>query len=315
MSLRTKLAHAVSHASHIGFDATRRESQQLRDLEQSMNWLLQEAQSGNINDIVGYISLLRECIEPMKCNCEYVKDTDGGIASDTENKFKAFVSSLQERLAPTRPAMAIRIAKIADEYRSPRFCVAFGSRLPISLHFTIASSAGRKGRLLAAAVKFFQPNRIVELGTAYGISSLFMGLALEEFQVGKNARVIHTLEGFEPQASLCREVLQRELGSLVQCVHGRTNNALPEMAKSAGEIDFVFHDAGHSYDDYIHDFDMLLPHMRPGSILLLDDIRWDDPRYTDKPARTYDGWLAVVSHPRVRIAVEIDAALGAALIL
>ena len=314
MSFKSRFAKAITRASHIGFDATRKDGQQLRDLEQSMNWLLHEGHSGNINDLVSYVGLLRECIEPMKCACTDVKGNDRP-QSDAEKQFRSFIASLRERLSPIPPATAMRVAKIADDYRGPRFCVGARGKIPISHHFAIASSAGRKGRLLSAAVKFFQPHRIVELGTAYGISSLFMGYALEELEVENDAPIIHTLEGFEPQATLSKELLQRELGKLVQCVHGRADQALASLAKSAGEIDFVFHDAGHSYDDYLHDFTALLPHMKSGSILLLDDIRWDDPRYVTRPARTYEGWQAVIAHPRIRCASEIDTALGAALIV
>jgi hypothetical protein len=37
---------------------------------------------------------------------------------------------------------------------------------------------------------------------------------------------------------------------------------------------------------------------------LIDDIRWDDPRFSSENPKAYDGWLAVVGHDRVERAVS-----------
>ena len=110
-----------------------------------------------------------------------------------------------------------------------------------------------------------------------------MGLALKTAGGGGDnnaSTVIHTVEAFDPQATLAREMLSAELGGMVNCVFGRVGDAVPEIGRSLGDggrFDFVFHDAGHTYDDYVNDFAAIEPLMAPGSVLLLDDIRWVGP--------------------------------------
>jgi predicted O-methyltransferase YrrM len=207
------------------------------------------------------------------------------------------------------------LAKIADDYRSPGYMSGKGRHV-VGHHFGVASSGGRKGRLLAAAVRFFEARRILEVGTAYGISSMFMGIALQETGLEIQLPAIHTLEAYEPQATLSRTLLEQELKGLVHCAKGRANEALASLAQTAAPIELVFHDAGHTYDDYIHDFAAFEPHMGPGSILILDDIRWEDTRSSNsKPSKAYEGWQAVTSHKRVKCAAEIDGSIGIALMV
>ena len=66
----------------------------------------------------------------------------------------------------------------------------------------------------------------------------------------------------------------------VSCHFGWTHEALPRMIESLGPIDFMFHDAGHSKEDYLRDFDTALPVLAPGAVVLIDDIRWEDPRFS-----------------------------------
>jgi len=212
-------------------------------------------------------------------------------------------------------ALALHVAEIADNYRSARHSHPHEKHhVPVSYHFVTASSAGRKGRILCSAVTFFRPKIILEVGTAYGISSVFMGHSQKAVFQSDEAFRLYTLEGFEPQAGLCRELLSRELEEHVHCTFGKTDVALRPLAETAGDIHLAFHDAGHTYDDYVNDFNKIVDRMAAGSVLMLDDIRWNDPRYVTGNARTYEGWQTVVSHPRVKRAVEIDRAIGMALL-
>jgi predicted O-methyltransferase YrrM len=80
-----------------------------------------------------------------------------------------------------------------------------------------------------------------------------------------------------------------------------------------GPIDFMYHDAGHTREDYVRDFGAVVDSLSPGSIIVIDDIRSTaDPRFGGIDA--YRGWLDVIAHARVRHAVEVDGATGVALL-
>jgi predicted O-methyltransferase YrrM len=317
MSIRSFVRNVVARGSRAGFDANQKDFQTLHDVDQSLSWLLRDQDIAARNDVVGFVGLLRGCIEPMNCRCVKVKGAGSSLsaAQESDKSFNAFVQLLEDALPPLRPATALRVAKVADDYRSPSHMSLTGRKV-VSHHFGVSSSAGRKGRILSIAVKYFRPQRILEVGTAYGFSSLFMGISLQEVGLDKQQPVIHTLEGYEPQATLSRELLGRELNGLVHCAQGRAEDALKDVAQNAAKIDLAFHDAGHMYDDYVRDFAAMEPYMARGSILILDDIRWNDPHLANgQQTNSYAGWQSVVSHERVKCAAEIDGCIGIALML
>ena len=143
------------------------------------------------------------------------------------------------------------------------------------------------------------------------MSALFILAALTTYAKSGH---LATVEGFEPQFSLSSSLLKRRYGETVACHFGKIAGVLPELLNSLGSIDFMFHDCGHSRDDYINDFNQVSKLLAPGAFVLFDDIRWEDPRFVKGEARTYEGWQAVVGHPRVSRAVEIDGVLGLLLI-
>jgi predicted O-methyltransferase YrrM len=69
-------------------------------------------------------------------------------------------------------------------------------------------------------------------------------------------------------------------------------------------------DAGHSRDDYIDDFKLVVGNISSGGVVIVDDIRWNDTRLIRDPAECYEGWKEIVNHPRVIKAVEIGESIG-----
>lgn len=178
-------------------------------------------------------------------------------------------------------------------------------------HFQISSSDARKGRLLYIAVQTFRPRSVLEIGTAYGMSATFMMLAMERFgSLGH----FSTIEQSEPQYSMAKAVLTDRFNDHVNCVQGYSEDCLPTVCKSAPEFGMVFHDGGHSRDCYIGDFKNMVDHLQEGAIVIIDDIRWFDPRFVDEDPGCYEGWREIVADERVRLAVDVDDSMGIALI-
>lgn len=160
--------------------------------------------------------------------------------------------------------------------------------------------------MLTAGIRLMRPSSCLELGTAYGMSALFMASELES--IGGDAR-LSTIEFFEPQFSLASAHLSDRFGDRVDCRKFDIEAGLPELARSIGAIDFVFHDANHIGENYIRDFRVLAPNMASGAVLIFDDIRWSHPAVEDAMG-CYQGSLEIVADDRVRHAVEIDGDLG-----
>ena len=254
-----------------------------------------------------YVELLRSCIEPMAVSVKDIRN-DATRNDGAANRFATLVDALGSDVPPIPLATAQEIALVADRSRDLAGAVDYDQWAgDVGLLFSISSSFGKKGRILSAIVRFTRSQKCLELGTAYGMSALFILSALKA-----NGRGGHltTLEGSEPQFSLASATLKDRYGDMVSCRFGMTQDALPDLARSLARIDLLFHDAGHSREEYLRDFNAVEPILAPGSVVLIDDIRWEDPRFSARPAETYQGWREIVGHPRVVRATEIDNGLG-----
>jgi len=183
----------------------------------------------------------------------------------------------------------------------------------VAAHFASASSGRRKLAVLAGLVTWADAKAILEIGTGYGLSAIAMANA---------QKIPHlvTIEGFEPQLSISRRHLADAFpdGGVEQ--RGETKDtAIKHLVEQGYRFDFVLHDGGHNGDAYVQDFLAVLPILDPGTVYLVDDIRWDA-----KPARRarvmqsrrtcHEGWLEVIGHSRVEIAAEFGDNLGIALL-
>jgi predicted O-methyltransferase YrrM len=306
--IKAKLKSLVSRG--VGLVTEYRENE-LRD-RRNVDLVLSAALNGSdglpaVRYPVAYVDFLRTCIERTAHLVREVRG-DAGAPERAGNRFATLVRHLRLDLPAIDFSVAQEIALIADRNRSVSEPKEFGQWAgDIGLHFQTSSSFGRKGRILFNVVRFARSEHCLELGTAYGMSALFILAALKAYAKSGH---LATVEGSEPQFSLGSAMLKRLHGGMVSCHFGKTGNVLPELVKSLGKIDFMFHDCGHSREDYVGDFNQVSEILSPGAVVVFDDIRWEDPTIYVGQARTYEGWKEVVGHPRVKRAVEIDDTLG-----
>jgi predicted O-methyltransferase YrrM len=266
----------------------------------------------DLNDPMAYITNLRKFIEPLDFNISSIK-YDNQQKNDTASlRFSNLIKRLQYHTPPIPFPIAKTIAKYADEYFGNLSSFEFGEyAADVAEHFRKSSSTGHKARFLATVVRFMRPKTCLELGTCYGMSAVViisMLRAMGDFES------FDTIDGFEPMCSLSKETLTNQFGELVTCHKGLIQKELPKILKSKNHIDFVFHDAGHSRESYINDFNMMEPHLSSGAVIILDDLHWNNPRFSVNPPQTYEGWKEIIKHKRVKSAIEINKKMGLILI-
>ncbi|VEP18407.1 Methyltransferase domain-containing protein [Hyella patelloides LEGE 07179] len=262
-----------------------------------------------------YVEVLRSCIETKRLQVKTIKKT-GSLKKSIDKiylkQFLTLINVLRQNVLPIEINTAKEIALIADSFRSTSKTYQESNWVgDVHTHFQNSSSFGEKGRILNTAIRIMLPQQCLELGTAYGMSALFIMEALKS--IGDLGQLI-TVEGGELQYNLSSKILQEKYGDRINCHLGMTQDLLPELVKSVAKIDFIFHDAGHRKENYIRDFNTLLPVLKPGSVFLIDDIYWEDTLFSFGEARCYEGWTEIINHPRVIYAVEINKDLGMALI-
>jgi predicted O-methyltransferase YrrM len=158
----------------------------------------------------------------------------------------------------------------------PRFLVgrARGQSLMQALtpsmvrHMYLPVSRG-DGRLLYSLARGTRARSIVEFGTSFGISTLYLAAAARD----NGGRVITT----EIEASKCRAATDNlRRAGLGDVVDVREGDALETLADVPAPVDLVFLDGWKNL--YLPVLDRLLPALRSGSVVAADNVNFTDAR-------------------------------------
>jgi predicted O-methyltransferase YrrM len=128
------------------------------------------------------------------------------------------------------------------------------------------------GRLLHRLVRELAPVSCLELGVGFGISAAYQAAALELNGAGE----LIGLDREESLAEVAREGFA-ELGleRQVRMWMGPIGETLEPAAAAAAPVDYAYIDAEHTEEATVENFDRLLPHLRDGAVVVVDDIRAD----------------------------------------
>lgn len=133
-----------------------------------------------------------------------------------------------------------------------------------------------QGRFLAMVSKMIRPQRIIEIGTYTGYSALCLSEGLLEH--GK----VTTLELDAELEDMIREYFAKAGAADRLDLH--IGNAMDILPTLEGPFDLAFIDA--DKQNYVSYYQMLLPKMRSGGVILADNVLWSgqvlDPNVHDK---------------------------------
>jgi predicted O-methyltransferase YrrM len=126
------------------------------------------------------------------------------------------------------------------------------------------ASGHLQGRLLKMFVRMIRPRYVLELGTFSGYSALSMAEGLQD------DAEIHTFEIFDEQEDFIRKWFQGS--AYADRLHLHIGDALQLVPRMDIKWDMVFIDADkRQYVDY---YQMILPLVRPGGFILVDNTLW-----------------------------------------
>ena len=121
-----------------------------------------------------------------------------------------------------------------------------------------------QGRVLSLLSRLLQPKAILEIGTYTGYSALCLAEGLQ------SDGVLHTID----QNPELVEIQHRffKASSYANQIHSHTGDALQVLSTLHMTFDLAFIDAEKKeYPDY---FEAVLPKMRKGGLMLLDNVLW-----------------------------------------
>lgn len=172
------------------------------------------------------------------------------------------------------------VQQYADEHTSPE--PALLSRLVRETHLRTLMprmlSGHYQGRLLSMISQMLRPRRVLELGTFTGYSALCLAEGLAE------DGALHTIEqNPELRGRVARYVQEAGLAGRVHLHIGDAEQLIPTLAET---WDLVFIDADKIRNQVY--YELLLPRVRPGGFLLIDNVLWSGKALPDYPLKAAD---------------------------
>lgn len=133
------------------------------------------------------------------------------------------------------------------------------------LHENIPIVHRAVGRLLSTLVHAMQANRILEIGTAYGYSTLWMALALPP--AGK----IWTIDPDRERTAIACDFLTRAgKAESVQIINAPALDFLPSFGHR--NLDIVFLDA--IKEEYAEYLELVVPFLKRSGLVIVDNLLW-----------------------------------------
>ena len=165
--------------------------------------------------------------------------------------------------------------------------------LPVRRVSDIARSAlkqQRQAELLFRLCRYFRPGHVVELGTSFGISTLYMAKGAEE-------GVVHTIEGCPQTFRIAQHHFEQLRQRNIVPVLGSFQRRLPEVLERLDRIDLAFLDGHHAKAPTLNYFKQCLAKSHNATVLVFDDIHWS--------SGMEEAWSAVKAHPRVTVTIDL----------
>jgi len=123
-------------------------------------------------------------------------------------------------------------------------------------------------------VRLLKPELVVVTGVGAGVSSWTILHAMEENSTG----TLISIDLPTPNTRLLPDVgylVPEELRHRWDFQKGPSQRLLPQILSEVKEIDMFLHDSRHSYSNQLREYQTAWPFIRPGGILLSDDVNND----------------------------------------
>lgn len=146
---------------------------------------------------------------------------------------------------------------------------------PYPVEYTLDNTSGL---FLYALCKFLKPDKVVETGVAYGLSSMYILQALSENKKG----ILYSIDfTFSPWQSkeMIGAAIPNSLRKNWKLIYGPSSKELNKLLSSINPIDIFFHDSLHTFNNMLFEFETVWPHIKSGGFLISDDISQNNAFY------------------------------------
>lgn len=146
------------------------------------------------------------------------------------------------------------------------------------------------GRLLAGLSAMFGKSAIIEFGTSFGISTMYLA-------AGNPAAVVYTMEGSDAIAEIAKENFV-EAGLInINLLTGTFDQSLPEIEEKRIRPGLVFIDGNHRKDSTIEYFNRMVELSDENSVIIIDDIYYS--------SEMGEAWTEIKKNRKVSTTIDI----------
>ncbi len=147
-----------------------------------------------------------------------------------------------------------------------------------------------QARLLYRLARHCSCRTALELGTSFGISTLYLA-------AGSEQGTVHTLEGCPNTLALAREQFAALGATNIHAHSGAFADRLPDVLADLASLDLVFIDGHHAEAPTLAYFEQCLTKAHENTVFVLDDIHWS--------AGMERAWERIKEHARVTVTVDL----------
>lgn len=147
-----------------------------------------------------------------------------------------------------------------------------------------------QAQLLFRLARYFNAKEVLELGTSFGITTLYLALGADE-------GTVHTLEGCPQTMRIAQHHFDQLKQRNIHAVLGSFRSKLPETLQKMGTVDLAFIDGHHAKEPTLEYFEQVLPKAHNGTVFVFDDIHWS--------RGMEQAWETIKAHPRVTVTVDL----------
>ncbi len=164
-----------------------------------------------------------------------------------------------------------------------------GDKRKVSSIAKVSGSSSKYAELIYRIVNYYQPQRILELGTSLGLSTLMMKLGNQEAR-------IDTVEGCAQTLKVTQQEFPSNHNVNISFNRSTFDTYLTKVDKSK-QYDFVFIDGDHRGKSVLKMLDSLAPVIHDETIILLDDIRWSEDMQSM--------WEQLIASHRYHVSIDL----------
>jgi predicted O-methyltransferase YrrM len=148
----------------------------------------------------------------------------------------------------------------------------------------------KQAQLLFRLARYLNAGCVLELGTSFGITTLYLSSGAEDGEV-------HTIEGCPQTYRIAQHQFERFSRTNIHAHLGSFRATLPELLPRLDPLDLVFMDGHHAKEPTLDYFELCLQRSHNDTVLVLDDIHWSQGMEA--------AWSAIKAHPRVTVTIDL----------